>query len=104
MEVTEEIELGSEIGQVFAIDEDEGENAVIDYAIIDGNDNRIFGMKQGPDNQGIITVDRRLDREMSGLHLLTIKCFRPYERNVKSKNAKYNSAVSPNFSNHYTQI
>ena len=94
MEVIEEIELGSEIGQVFAIDDDEGENAVIDYAIIDGNDNRIFGIKQGHDNQGVITVDKRLDRETGGLHLLTIKCFRPYERNVKSKNGKYNSAVS----------
>jgi hypothetical protein len=54
------------VGQVFAKDIDKGENAVIDYEIIDGNDGRIFGIQQGTNNQGIITVDRRLDREMAG--------------------------------------
>ena len=93
LEVTEEQPLGTEIGEVFAMDMDEGENAVIDYAVIDGNDDRIFGIKSGPDSQGVITIDRRLDRESSGLHLLTIKCFRPYERNVKSQKSEYNSAV-----------
>jgi hypothetical protein len=82
------------VGQVFAKDIDKGENAVIDYEIIDGNDGRIFGIQQGTNNQGIITVDRRLDREMAGQYLITIKCFRPYERNVKSQRSKYNSAVS----------
>ena len=33
-------------------------------------------------------------REKSGVHLLTIKCFRPYERNVKSGLKKYDSNVS----------
>ena len=40
LQVTEEIALGSKIGEVFAIDLDEGENSQIEYAIIDGNDNR----------------------------------------------------------------
>ena len=33
-------------------------------------------------------------REKSGVHLLTIKCFRPYERNVKSGLKAYDSNVS----------
>ena len=71
--VTEEIAIGQEIGQVKAVDDDEGENAIINYAIIDGNDNRIFGIKSGSHNEGILTVEGRLDREVSGIHLLTIK-------------------------------
>ena len=94
LEVMEEIPLGSEIGQVVAIDEDEGENAIIDYAIIEGNDNRIFDIKRGQDNQGVLFINRRLDREENGVYFLTVKCFRPYERNVKSKKGNYNSAVS----------
>ena len=34
MEVEEELDIGSSIGQVEAIDQDIGENAVIDYAIV----------------------------------------------------------------------
>ena len=94
LEVREEIPLGSEIGQVAAIDDDEGENAVIDYAIIEGNDNRIFDIKRGVNNQGLLFINRRLDREENGIYFLTVKCFRPYERNLKSKKGTYNSAVS----------
>jgi hypothetical protein len=32
--VDEELPIGSQIGEVQAIDEDEGDNAIIDYAII----------------------------------------------------------------------
>ena len=92
MVVTEEIAIGQQIGQVKAVDDDEGENAIINYAIIDGNDNRIFGIKSGSHNEGILTVEGRLDREVSGIHLLTIKCFRPYEEELKSKKEKYNNA------------
>ena len=44
------------------MDKDEGDNAIIDYAIIDGNDDRIFSIKKGPNNIGILTIDGRLDR------------------------------------------
>ena len=73
---------------------DEGENAVIEYAIIDGNDNRIFAISRGDQNQGLLTVERRLDREEAGVYLLTIKCFRPYEKKLKSQANNYNSVVS----------
>ncbi len=90
----EEIPVGSRIGEVAAVDEDEGDNAVIDYAIVDGNDDRLFAIERGPSNEGIVTLARRLDREYAALHVLTIKCFRPYERNVKSGHKKYDSNVS----------
>jgi hypothetical protein len=60
----------------------------------DGNDDRIFDIARGENNEGILSLTKRLDREFSGLHLLTIKCFRPYERNVKSRRAKYDNTVS----------
>ena len=60
----------------------------------DGNDDRIFEISRGENNEGVLTLAKRLDREFSGLHLLTIKCFRPYERNVKAKRAKFDSMVS----------
>ena len=93
LEVMEEIPLGSQIGQVYAVDQDEGENAVIEYAIIDGNDNRVFGISRGEDNQGVLTIEKRLDREEIGVYLLTIKCFRPYERSLKSAKSKYYNGV-----------
>ena len=42
IEVREEMRINSTIGQVKAIDGDLGENSDIAYAIIDGNDNKIF--------------------------------------------------------------
>ena len=46
IEVREEMRINSTIGKVRAIDEDLGENAEIDYAIVDGNDNKIFEVKE----------------------------------------------------------
>jgi hypothetical protein len=60
----------------------------------DGNDDRIFDISRSANNSGVLTLAKRLDREFSGHHLLTIKCFRPYEKNVKAKRAKYDSLVS----------
>lgn len=51
-------------------------------------------IERGPSNEGVISLSRRLDREQAGLHLLTIKCFRPYEANVKDGHKKYDSNVS----------
>ena len=44
--VEEELPVGSRIGDVHAIDEDEGDNAVIDYAII-GEFNRVLILYRG---------------------------------------------------------
>ena len=41
---------------------------MIEYAIIDGNDNRIFAISRGEQNQGLLTVERRLDREEAGVY------------------------------------
>ena len=62
LEVVEETTPGTKIGEVKAVDEDEGENAIINYAIIDGNDNKIFGIERGSNNQGILKIEGRLDR------------------------------------------
>lgn len=62
LEVEEEIPVGSRIGEVSAVDADEGDNAVIDYEIVDGNDDRIFSIERGLSNEGVITLARRLDR------------------------------------------
>ena len=45
--VDEELPIGSQIGEVQAIDEDEGDNAIIDYAII-GNKGLTILLKGGP--------------------------------------------------------
>ena len=47
IEVREELPMNSPIGQVKAVDEDIGENADIEYAIVDGNDDRIFEVFEG---------------------------------------------------------
>ena len=42
IEVQEELAINTTIGVVKAVDNDLGENADIEYALIDGNDNNIF--------------------------------------------------------------
>jgi len=89
MEVEEEMPINMKIGEVIAIDKDIGKNAVIDYAIIYGNDDGVFGISRDDQNRGIITLEKRLDREMSGLHVLTIKCFEPSDRTLKIAKKPY---------------
>jgi hypothetical protein len=89
MEVAEELETGTKIGEVTAVDEDIGKNALIDYAIIFGNDNDIFMIERDEDNKAIITLNKRLDREVSGLHTLTIKCFPQSTQGIKAIKKPY---------------
>jgi len=89
MEVEEEMPINMKIGEVIAIDKDIGRNAIIDYAIIYGNDDGVFGISRDDQNRGIITLDKRLDREMMGLHTLTIKCFEPTDRVHKTSKKPY---------------
>ena len=89
LEVEEELEIGTMIGTVTAVDEDTGKNALIDYAIIFGNDDGIFNIERDEENVGIITLNKRLDREVSGLHTLTIKCFPPSNLGTKSLKKPY---------------
>lgn len=83
IEVEEEMAPGTKIGEVVAIDKDEGQNAQIDYAIVHGNDDGIFSIETDLYNRGILVLKKRLDREESGLHILTIKCFKPSEISIK---------------------
>lgn len=64
------------------------------FVIADGNDDGIFELEVNENNSAIISVAQRLDREYEPEHLLTIKCFRPYERNVKSQEKRYDPSVS----------
>jgi len=89
MEVEEEMPINMKIGEVIAIDKDIGKNAIIDYAIIYGNDDGVFGISRDDQNRGIITLEKRLDREKSGLHTLTIKCFEPSDRILKTSKKPY---------------
>ncbi|XP_068081067.1 cadherin-87A [Anabrus simplex] len=74
--VEEEVELGTEVGTVEAVDEDIGENGMIDYLITYGNEDGLFTINRTEDNKGLITVAKRLDREAASEHVLTIQCFK----------------------------
>ncbi|PSN50227.1 hypothetical protein C0J52_07794 [Blattella germanica] len=62
--VQEEVDIGTEIGTVEAVDED-----------IDGNEEGLFAIDTS-ENKGLITIARRVDRESASEHILTIKCFK----------------------------
>ena len=132
MSVVEESPSGTVVGTVIASDPDAGDNAAVDFAIVDGDDDGVFdvigaGGEGGADDvigggdsrTGVIVVKGRVDREKREEYLLTvrlekklqvtckvlrlystwlfgfqIKCFRPYERNVKSVKKKFDNLVS----------
>ena len=80
MTVPEELPAGSAVGNLTAVDEDIGENALIDYIITYGNEHDLFSVSRTPDNEAVIKVARRLDREEAAEHLLTVKCFKKSAR------------------------
>ena len=61
--------------------------------LTDGNDQKIFSIEDDKDNVGLLKTVERLDREMGGVFLLTIKCFRPYERQLKSDLKEYDPSM-----------
>lgn len=73
----EEVPIGTVAGKVKAVDNDTGENAVIDYYIIDGNSDDVFGIRRTSDNEGEIIVQKRVDRESVPRYILTIKAGKP---------------------------
>jgi len=74
MEVEEEVPAGTRVGFLIeATDEDEGENAAVQYAIIAGNEGSVFTIDASSDNRGVISVSGRLDREEKHSYLLTIQ-------------------------------
>lgn len=76
LEIDEEVPEGIAIGLIRAIDPDQGENAAINYTIIDGNELGLFTIERAPNNTGIIRSMSRLDREARSQHLLTVRCFK----------------------------
>lgn len=74
--IKEEVPIGTKIGSVQAIDEDIGENGMIDYAITHGNEAGLFAVERLKNNSAVIKTTGRLDREAAEKHLLTIKCFK----------------------------
>ena len=76
LNIEEELPVGSKVGIIEAIDEDIGENGMIDYAIIYGNEAGLFTIERLENNSAVIKSAKRLDREMNDKHLLAIKCFK----------------------------
>ncbi|XP_063220299.1 cadherin EGF LAG seven-pass G-type receptor 3 isoform X2 [Bacillus rossius redtenbacheri] len=74
--IPEELDVGTEVGKVEAVDEDLGDNGNIDYIITFGNEDGLFSIKRTDDNKGVISVARRVDRETAAEHMLTVKCFK----------------------------
>jgi hypothetical protein len=58
----------------------------------DGNEDALFSIKHMPDNKGMITVAKRIDREAASEHLLTVKCFKKSAR-PHSLRKQYNRQV-----------
>ena len=50
-------------------------------------------MESDGENGGRLTLAKRLDREYSTSHLLTIRCFKPHERYTKEREEEYDPSV-----------
>jgi len=59
----------------------------------DGNDENVFNISRSKDNKGVIRLNKRVDREAHGEHLLTIKCF-PLRSKPGSLRKEFNAQVS----------
>ncbi|KAG9348482.1 hypothetical protein JZ751_002217, partial [Albula glossodonta] len=67
--VPEDLPLGSVIGKVQALDEDEGVNGLLHYSFEGGNEDLLFSIGQ---STGLITLIRELDSEKQGVHFVQI--------------------------------
>ncbi|XP_072941019.1 cadherin-87A [Epargyreus clarus] len=72
----EEVPIGTVIGKLEAIDEDEGDNAAIDYTITAGNEFALVKLKRTNDSKALVIAAARLDREAVSKQLITVKCFK----------------------------
>ncbi|KAJ8680655.1 hypothetical protein QAD02_016442 [Eretmocerus hayati] len=89
-QIKEEVPIGTKIGTIQAIDEDIGENGMIDYAISYGNEAGLFTVERLGNNSAIIKTNARLDREAAEKHLLTLKCFKYSTQHVDIVPKPYN--------------
>ena len=72
----EEQPEGMVVGNFTAIDEDIGENAAIEYVIIEGNEENMFVIDRNENNTAIIKTTQPIDREVVDSFTLTIKCLK----------------------------
>lgn len=77
-EIEEEQAIGSVLARIRPLDADEGVNAQIVCAIIDGDTGGYFTVDSSPaDNSCLIRANKRLDRETDERFILTVKAFNP---------------------------
>ena len=53
----------------------------------------MFGIERDENNKGIISLKKSLDRELGGLHVLSIKCFEPSDKNIRNLRKPYDKMV-----------
>lgn len=75
----EEEPVGTIVGVLKAVDNDTGINSVIDYYILNGNDDDVFAIRRSPENTGELILQKRVDRENVTKYTLTIKVSKPSE-------------------------
>lgn len=83
MSVKEEEPAGTIVGNFSAVDEDVGENAAIDYVIIEGNNEQIFTIERTNESLAILKTTQPIDRELVDSYSLTIKCLKLGEQAYK---------------------
>ncbi|XP_055941511.1 cadherin-23-like [Argiope bruennichi] len=75
----EEEPIGTIAGVLKAVDNDTGVNSIIDYYILNGNDDDVFSIRRSSNNEGELMVQKRIDREKVDKFTLTIKVSKPSE-------------------------
>lgn len=83
MTVKEEEPAGTIVGNFSAVDEDVGDNAAIDYVIIEGNNEQIFTIERTNNSVAILKTTQPIDRELVEFYSLTIKCLKLGEPTYK---------------------
>lgn len=83
MSVKEEEPAGTIVGNFSAVDEDVGDNAAIDYVIIEGNNEQIFTIERTNNSVAILKTTQPIDRELVEFYSLTIKCLKLGEPTYK---------------------
>ncbi|KAH8322014.1 hypothetical protein KR059_000394 [Drosophila kikkawai] len=83
MSVKEEEPAGTVVGNFTAVDEDLGENAAIDYVIIEGNNEQLFTIERNNESMAILKTQKPIDREQVESFTLTVKCLKLGEPGFK---------------------
>ncbi|XP_030385900.1 cadherin-23 [Scaptodrosophila lebanonensis] len=83
LSVSEEQPAGTVVGNFSAIDEDLGENAAIDYVIIEGNNEQLFAIERTNESVAILKTNQPIDRELVESFTLTVKCLKVGESGIK---------------------